>query len=64
MKRLDRFVLIGLLVGLWDLGALILIFGINVMMNLFGIMMEYHNQYTEKTNWTTIISVIKVSKDM
>jgi hypothetical protein len=20
-------------------------------MNLFGIMMEYHNQYTEKTNW-------------
>jgi hypothetical protein len=48
-------VLIGMLVGLWDLGALILIFGINAMMNLFGIMMEYHNQYTEKTNWTSFI---------
>ena len=46
-------VLIGMLVGVWDLGALILIFGINAMMNLFGIMMEYHNQYTEKTNWTS-----------
>jgi hypothetical protein len=48
-------VLIGMLVGLWDLGALILIFGINATMNLFGIMMEYHNQYTEKTNWTAFI---------
>ena len=48
-------VLIGMLVGVWDLGALILIFGINAMMNLFGIMMEYHNQYTEKTNWTSFV---------
>jgi hypothetical protein len=48
-------VLIGMLVGLWDLGALILIFGINAMMNLFGIMMELHNQTTEKTNWTSFI---------
>ena len=48
-------VLIGMLTGLWDLGALILIFGINAMMNLFGIMMEYHNQKTEKTNWTAFI---------
>ncbi|MGD8603602.1 MAG: heliorhodopsin HeR, partial [Anaerolineales bacterium] len=48
-------VLIGMLVGLWDLGALILIFGINATMNLFGIMMEYHNQYTQKTNWTSFI---------
>jgi hypothetical protein len=48
-------VLIGMLVGLWDLGALILIFGINAMMNLFGIMMEYHNQYTERTDWTAFI---------
>jgi hypothetical protein len=48
-------VLIGMLSGLWDLGAIILIFGINAMMNLFGIMMEYHNQYTEKTNWTAFI---------
>jgi len=48
-------VLIGMLSGLWDLGAIILIFGLNAMMNLFGIMMEYHNQYTEKTNWTSFI---------
>jgi hypothetical protein len=48
-------VLIGMLVGVWDLGALILMFGINAMMNLFGIMMEYHNQHTEKTNWTSFI---------
>ena len=45
-------VLIGMLSGLWDLGAIILIFGINAMMNLFGIMMELHNQHTTKTNWT------------
>ena len=48
-------VLIGMLVGLYDLGAIILIFGINAMMNLFGIMMEYHNQHTEKTNWTSFV---------
>ena len=48
-------VLIGMLSGVIDLGAVILIFGINAMMNLFGIMMEYHNQYTEKTNWASFI---------
>jgi len=48
-------VLIGMLVGVWDLGALILMFGLNAAMNLFGIMMETHNQYTERTNWTSFI---------
>jgi hypothetical protein len=48
-------VLIGMLSGLWDLGAIILIFGLNAMMNLFGIMMEYHNQHTDKTDWTAYI---------
>jgi hypothetical protein len=48
-------VLIGMLIGLWDLGALILIFTLNATMNLFGIMMELHNQLTEKTNWTAFI---------
>ncbi len=48
-------VLIGMLVGLYDLGAIILIFGINAMMNLFGVMMELHNQNTQKTNWTAFI---------
>jgi hypothetical protein len=47
--------LIGMLVGLWDLGALILIFGLNATMNLFGIMMELHNQATERTDWTAFI---------
>jgi len=48
-------VLIGMLIGLWDLGALILIFTLNATMNLFGIMMELHNQHTQKTNWTAFI---------
>jgi hypothetical protein len=48
-------VLIGMLVGLYDLGALILIFGLNATMNLFGIMMELHNQTTARTNWTAFI---------
>ena len=48
-------VLIGMLCGLWDLGAMILIFGINATMNLFGIMMEKHNQHTKKTDWTAFI---------
>ncbi|MCJ7624847.1 MAG: heliorhodopsin HeR [Anaerolineaceae bacterium] len=48
-------VLIGMLSGLWDLGIIILMFGLNAMMNLFGIMMELHNQTTKKTNWTSFI---------
>ena len=48
-------VLIGMLVGIWDLGSMILMFGINAMMNLFGIMMELHNQHTQRTDWTAFI---------
>jgi hypothetical protein len=48
-------VLIGMLVGIWDLGSIILMFAVNATMNLFGIMMEYHNQQTEKTRWTSFI---------
>lgn len=48
-------VLIGLLSGIWDLGAILLMFFINATMNLFGIMMEYHNQGLKKTNWTGFI---------
>ena len=48
-------VLIGMLIGLWDLGAIILIFTLNATMNLFGIMMELHNQYTKRTDWTAFI---------
>jgi hypothetical protein len=48
-------VLIGMLIGLWDLGAIILIFTLNATMNLFGIMMELHNQHTQKVNWVAFI---------
>ncbi|MGD0806516.1 MAG: heliorhodopsin HeR [Anaerolineales bacterium] len=48
-------VLIGMLVGVSDLGALILLFGLNATMNLFGLMMELHNQTTKKTDWTAFI---------
>jgi len=48
-------VLIGMLVGVWDLGALIAMFGLNAAMNLFGLLMELHNQTTKKTDWTAYI---------
>jgi hypothetical protein len=48
-------VLIGMLVGINDLAAVILIFGLNATMNLFGIMMEKHNQTTGKTDWTAFV---------
>ena len=37
-------VLIGMLVGVFDLGAMIALFGVYAAMYLFGIMMELHNQ--------------------
>ena len=48
-------VLIGMLTGLWDLGTILLIFTLNATMNLFGIMMEVHNQYTKRTDWTAFV---------
>jgi len=48
-------VLIGMLCGIWDLGTMILLFGINAAMNLFGILMELHNQHTRKTDWTAFV---------
>ncbi len=48
-------VLIGMLVGVWDLGTMIALFGVNAAMNLFGIMMERHNQTTPRTDWTSFI---------
>ncbi|MDD3475008.1 MAG: heliorhodopsin HeR [Candidatus Dojkabacteria bacterium] len=44
-------VAIAMLVGVYDLSSLILMFGVNAMMILFGMVMEVHNQDTEKTNW-------------
>jgi hypothetical protein len=48
-------VLIGLLSGVSDLGALIAMFGVNASMNLFGLLMELHNQTTKKTDWTSYL---------
>jgi len=48
-------VLIGMLSGIWDLGAILLMFFLNAAMNFFGIMMEYHNKGLKKTNWTSFI---------
>ena len=47
--------LIAVLFGVYDIGALILIFGLNASMNLFGLLMEYINQYTKKTDWLPFI---------
>lgn len=48
-------VLIALLSGVSDLGALIALFGINACMNLFGLIMERHNQTTKATDWSSFI---------
>lgn len=48
-------VVIAMLSGMDDLSSLILIFFLNMMMILFGWMMELHNQTTEKTDWTSFV---------
>jgi hypothetical protein len=44
-----------MLCGIYELSSLILIFSLNATMNLFGLMMEKHNQTTAKTDWTAFI---------
>jgi hypothetical protein len=48
-------VIIGILVGMFDAPSLILLFFLNMMMILFGYMMELHNLTTKKTDWTSYI---------
>lgn len=48
-------VVIAMLCGIYELSSLILIFALNATMILFGLMMELHNQTTEKTDWTAFI---------
>ncbi len=48
-------VVIAMLCGIYELSSLLLIFSLNATMNLFGLMMELHNQTTQKTNWTAYI---------
>ena len=46
---------IGLLSGIDDLSSLIMIFVLSLIANLFGLLMEVHNQTTKKTNWLSYI---------
>ncbi len=48
-------ILIAMLFGVYDVGALIAIFVLNASMNLFGLLMEQINQYTEKTSWSAFV---------
>jgi len=48
-------IVISMLVGIYDGTSLLFIFFLNMMMILFGWMMELHNQTTQKTNWTSYI---------
>ena len=48
-------ILIAMLNGMWDVPSLVLIFGLNAAMNLFGIMMEYDNENREQVRWTAFI---------
>jgi hypothetical protein len=44
-------VAISLLVGVYDFMSLVMIFSLVAIMNLMGLVMEVHNQTTQKTNW-------------
>jgi hypothetical protein len=48
-------VIIAMLVGVYDLSTLILMFSINAIMIMCGLIMEVHNQTTKKTNWISFI---------
>ncbi len=48
-------VLIAMLSGIYDFSLLVVMFAINACMNLFGLLMERHNQTTSKTDWTSFI---------
>jgi hypothetical protein len=46
---------IAMLVGIYDIGSLIMIFSLNATMIFFGYVMEVHNQTTVNTNWSSFI---------
>ncbi len=48
-------VIISMLFGAKDIGTIVAIVGLNATMNLLGLMMELHNQTTEKTSWTSFV---------
>jgi heliorhodopsin len=48
-------IIIAMLVTIYDIGTLIALFTLTLVMNLMGLMMELHNQTTQKTDWTSYI---------
>ncbi len=48
-------IFIALAFGILEFWILALIFVLNGLMNMFGLLMETYNQYTEKTSWTPYI---------
>ncbi len=44
-----------MLTTIYDIGTLLCLFTLTAVMNLLGLVMEIHNQTTEKTNWTSYI---------
>jgi len=48
-------IVVSMLVGIYDISALVPIFFANASMILFGWMMELHNQSTTKVNWTSFV---------
>lgn len=46
-------VVIAMLVGIYDVVALLALFAVNATMILFGWLMELHNQSTDRTDWTS-----------
>ena len=48
-------VAIAMLTGIYDVGALLLIFSMNAIMIFGGLLMERVNQHTEKTDWSPFI---------
>jgi len=46
---------IAMLTGIYDIGTLILIFFMNLMMILFGLRMEVHNQGRTKLDWSPFV---------
>ena len=48
-------VVIAMLVGIYDIAALLLVFAANAAMILFGWTMEAHNQTAERTSWLSFV---------
>lgn len=48
-------VIIAMLTGIYEIGALIALFGVNACMNLFGLLMEQYNGSREKVSWISYI---------